>query len=93
MYYGMHIKVVAITTRGRGPIMTNKRIRLPKDEAVGPGPRTGSDDLIDVSGDVEGHGFFPNPAPPADFSKRTPSQGGEAIPTDTDPAGPEHLGQ
>jgi hypothetical protein len=91
MHYGTHIKVVEITTRGRGPIMTNKRIQLPKDQVVGPGPRTGSDDLIDVSGDVEGHGFFPNPAPPADFSKRTPSQGGEAIPTDTDPAGPDHL--
>jgi hypothetical protein len=69
--------------------MTNKRIQLPKDQAV----TSGSDDLIDVSGDVEGHGFFPNPAPPADFSKRTPSQGGEAIPTDDDSAGPEHLGQ
>ena len=73
--------------------MTNKRIQLPKDQAVGSGPRTGSDDLIDTSGDVEGHGFFPNPAPPADFSKRSPGQGGEAIPTDTDDAGPEHLRQ
>jgi hypothetical protein len=71
--------------------MTNKRIQLPKDQAVGPEQTGSGDDLIDVSGDVEGHGFFPNPAPPADFSKRSPSQGGEAIPTDEDATGPEHL--
>ncbi len=71
--------------------MTNKRIQLPKEQSVGPDQRSrNSDDLIDVSGDVEGHGFFPNPAPPAGLVHRSPSQGGEAIPTDEDPTGPEH---
>ena len=37
--------------------MTNKRIQLPKDQAIGPGEKNQADDLIDVSGDVEGHGF------------------------------------
>lgn len=69
--------------------MTNKRIRLPKDEAIGPDHRAQTDDFIDTK-DVEGHGFFPNPAPPAGLTHRSPSQGGEAVPTDEDAAGPEH---
>jgi hypothetical protein len=55
--------------------MTNKRIRLPKEGLIEP-----EDHPIDGD-DVEGHGFV-NPAPPADFSKRSPSSGGEVIPTD-----------
>jgi hypothetical protein len=59
--------------------MSNKRIRLPKEGVVA------SDDSKslgpDTDTDVEGHGFF-NPAPPAGFSPRSPSSGGEAIPTD-----------
>ena len=70
--------------------MTNKRIRLPKDQALGADEQGASDDLIDVSGDVEGHGFMPNPAPPAGITHRSPSQGGEAIPTDGEGTGPEH---
>ena len=57
--------------------MTNKRIRLPKDGLVEP------DDLRLIDADVEAHGWA-NPAPPADFSHRSPSQGGEAIPSDDD---------
>lgn len=59
--------------------MSNKRIRLPREGVVA------SDDSKslgpDTETDVEGHGFM-NPAPPADFSRRIPSSGGEAIPTD-----------
>ena len=59
--------------------MSNKRIRLPREGVVA------SDDSKslgpDTDTDVEGHGFF-NPAPPADFIPRSPSSGGEAIPTD-----------
>jgi hypothetical protein len=66
--------------------MTNKRIQLPKSEAIGPGEH----ELIDTSGDVEGHGFFPNPAPPADVTHRSPSQGGEAIPSEDEGVGPQH---
>jgi hypothetical protein len=57
--------------------MKNKRRQLPKEglrqpgEGIGPGEQ-----FLDVSDDVQGHGF-PMPAPPADFSKGTPSQGGE----------------
>jgi hypothetical protein len=64
--------------------MTNKRIRLPKEGIVGPedarqvGP--GEARLISET-DVEGHGWV-NPAPPVDFSKGTPSQGGELTATD-----------
>ena len=57
--------------------MTNKRIRLPKDGLVEP------DDLRLIDADVEAHGWA-NPARPADFSHRSPSQGGEAIPSDDD---------
>lgn len=65
--------------------MTNKRIRLPKEGLVEPENRP-----IDGDDDVEGHGFV-NPAPPADFSKRSPSSGGEFAPTDEDEeVGPTH---
>lgn len=66
--------------------MTNKRIRLPKEGLVGPedarqvGP--GEARFIDET-DVEGHGWV-NPAPPVDFSKGTPTRGGELLPTDGD---------
>lgn len=58
--------------------MTDKRIHLPKEGLIGPGEQ-----VTDDGGDVEGHGFA-NPAPPVDFAKRSPGQGGEAIPTDDD---------
>jgi hypothetical protein len=64
--------------------MSNKRIRLPREGVVA------SDDSKslgpDTDTDVEGHGFV-NPAPPADFIPRSPSAGGEAIPTDEDAEG------
>ena len=62
--------------------MAVKKMRLPKegvvaseDQSTIPGP--------DSDTDVEGHGFV-NPAPPAEFSKRSPSSGGEAVPADED---------
>ena len=67
--------------------MSNKRIRLPREGVVA------SDDSKslgpDTESDVEGHGFG-NPAPPADFIPRSPSSGGEAIPTD-EPAEDERM--
>jgi hypothetical protein len=64
--------------------MTNKRIRLTKEGLVEPENRPIDGD------DVEGHGFV-NPAPPADFSKRSPSSGGDVAPTDEDEqVGPTH---
>jgi len=64
--------------------MSNKRIRLPREGVVA------SEDSKslgpDADTDVEGHGF-PNPAPPSDFLRRTPSSGGDAIPTDEDTKG------
>jgi hypothetical protein len=54
--------------------MTNKRIRLPKEGLIEPEDHP-------VGDDVEGHGFV-NPAPPTDFSKRSPSSGGEVVSTD-----------
>ena len=57
--------------------MTNKRIRLPKEGLIEP------EDVRLIDADVEAHGWA-NPAPPADFSHRSPSQGGEFIPTDDD---------
>jgi len=60
--------------------MANKRIQLPKEGLVDPKQRTPGEHFIDVSNDVQGHGF-PLPAPPADFSKRGPGHGGEALPT------------
>ncbi len=59
--------------------MTNKRIRLPREGLVG---TEDPSRFIDGT-DVEGHGWV-NPAPPVDFSKRLPSQGGELLPTDAD---------
>lgn len=74
-------------TAGRDQAMTNKRIRLPKEGLVE--PETLRRDAIEGD-DVEGHGFV-NPAPPAGFSRRSPSSGGEAIPTDDDvEASPTH---
>ncbi len=69
--------------------MSNKRIRLPKEGFL-PEGRSQPPYGIDEGEDVEGHGFV-NPAPPADFSTRSPSSGGEFIPTeeDDDP-GPSH---
>ena len=59
--------------------MSNKRIRLPREghqpQAPGPG-----ESFIDEN-DVEGHGWT-NPAPPVDFSPRTPTHGGELLPND-----------
>jgi hypothetical protein len=68
--------------------MTNKRIRLPKEGLVEPehghvGP---GEHLIDQT-DVEGHGWT-HPAPPIDFSPRSPSTGGELTPdSDSDNTG------
>ena len=66
--------------------MTNKRIQLPKEglQPHAPGP---GEHFIDET-DVEGHGWT-NPAPPIDFSPRTPTHGGELLPTDgNDEPGP-----
>jgi hypothetical protein len=45
---------------------------------VGPGEARFLDET-----DVEAHGWT-NPAPPIDFSSRTPTHGGELFPTDGD---------
>ena len=58
--------------------MSNKRIRLPRASVVGPGEAK----FIDET-DVEGH-VWTNPAPPVDFSPRTPTHGGELLPTDVE---------
>ena len=63
--------------------MTSRRIRLPK-ENVNEGDTKRTDYIGDD--DVTGHGF-PMPAPPVDFSPRTPSQGGEIVPSDDDAEG------
>jgi hypothetical protein len=60
--------------------MATKRIHLPKEGLTDPRQRTPGEQFIDVGNDVEGHGF-PLPAPPADFLKRGPGHGGEALPT------------
>lgn len=66
--------------------MTNKRIQLPKEGLLPHAPGPG-EHFIDET-DVEGHGWT-NPAPPIDFSPRTPTHGGELLPTDdTDEPGP-----
>ena len=63
--------------------MANKRIQLPREGLVDPRhPRPG-EQFIDVSNDVEGHGF-PLPAPPADFMNRGSGHGGEALPSGED---------
>jgi hypothetical protein len=64
--------------------MTNKRIRLPKENVVEPEGARSSGFIGDD--DVTGH-LFPNPAPPADLTRRSPSQGGEIVPTDEEPDG------
>jgi hypothetical protein len=70
--------------------MTNKRIRLPKEGIIERVRTSQGPDGVDRDDDVEGHGFV-NPAPPADFSKRSPSSGGEFAPTDEDEqVGPTH---
>ncbi|HEX5147624.1 MAG TPA: hypothetical protein VFW02_00995 [Candidatus Limnocylindrales bacterium] len=60
--------------------MTNKRIRLPKEGLVSPEELGPGEKFIDET-DVEGHGWV-NPAPPIDFSKGTPTHGGELDPGD-----------
>jgi hypothetical protein len=66
--------------------MSNKRIRLPKEGLEGPSLRMSQNPAaIDGDEDVEGHGFV-NPAPPADFSKRGPSSGGEFVRNQDDEA-------
>lgn len=60
--------------------MTNKRIRLPKEGLVTPEELGPGEKFIDET-DVEGHGWV-NPAPPIDFSKGTPTRGGELDPGD-----------
>jgi hypothetical protein len=63
--------------------MTSKRRRLPKeglgqpDEGMGPGEQ-----FLDITDDVQGHGL-PVTAPPAGFTKGTPTHGGELEPGDT----------
>jgi hypothetical protein len=59
--------------------MTNKRIRLPREGLLPRAPGPG-EQFIDET-DVEGHGWT-NPAPPIDFSPRTPTHGGELAPND-----------
>ncbi len=60
--------------------MTNKRNRLPKEGLVRPEELGPGEKFIDET-DVEGHGWV-NPAPPIDFSKGTPSRGGELEPSE-----------
>lgn len=63
--------------------MADKRIQLPKEGLLEPRQRTPGEQFIDIGNDVQGHGF-PLPAPPADFLKRGPGHGGEALPTGDD---------
>lgn len=63
--------------------MSTRRIRLPK-ENVTEADTKGADYIGDD--DVTGHGF-PMPAPPADFAPRSPSHGGEIVPSDDDVEG------
>jgi hypothetical protein len=60
--------------------MKNKRIQLPKEGLAEPEDLR-PPDFIDASKDVEGHGF-PNPAPPAEFTRHGAGHGGEAMPRD-----------
>jgi hypothetical protein len=62
--------------------MTNKRIRLPREGVTEPDSQPKGPEYIGDD-DVTGHGF-PTTAPPTDFSKRSPSSGGDAVPTDED---------
>ncbi len=68
--------------------MTNKKIRLPKDQVTGD-QKSDADALIDGGTDVEGHGWVV-PAPPAGITHRSSGHGGEAVPTDDEGVGPEH---
>ena len=63
--------------------MSNKRIRLPKDGLIEPEQRTGPGERFIDETDVEGHSWV-SPAPPAEFTKRSPSHGGELTPTEDD---------
>jgi hypothetical protein len=64
--------------------MTNKRMRLPREGVIEPEqPSKPSTPGAPDSEDVEGHGFA-NPAPPSDFVPRSPSQGGDIVPTEED---------
>jgi hypothetical protein len=65
--------------------MTTKKMRLPKEGVIEPDQRSRNSEPDDGA-DVEGH-VFPMPAPPADFARRSPSQGGELVPTDDDVEG------
>jgi hypothetical protein len=69
--------------------MTNKRIRLPREGVTRPEGEPKGDGFIGDD-DVTGHGF-PVTAPPTDFSKRSPSSGGEIVPTDDDVEGHRFL--
>ncbi len=77
--------------------MTNKRNHGPREGLVGPeetrhvGP--GEASFLDET-DVEGHGWT-NPAPPIDLSPRTPTHGGELLPSDVrdGTTGPDGLRQ
>jgi hypothetical protein len=87
-----HQRTTPIRERVRA--MTNKRIRLPREGIVGPedarGVGPGEARFVDET-DVEGHGWV-NPAPPVDFSKGSPSQGGELVPSEgSDKPGPNDL--
>ena len=64
--------------------MNTKRIRLPKEGLVEPEHRVGpGESFIDGTSDVQGHAWT-NPAPPIDFSPRTPTHGGELLPSEPD---------
>jgi hypothetical protein len=66
--------------------MSDKKFRLPKENAVEPE----GVHLIDDN-DVEGHGL-PTTAPPSAMPNRSPGHGGENIPTPVDDeGGPENL--
>jgi hypothetical protein len=68
--------------------MSDKKFRLPKENAVE--PEGVSARLIDDN-DVEGHGL-PTTAPPSAMPHRSPGHGGENIPTPVDDEdGPENL--
>jgi hypothetical protein len=64
--------------------MTDKRIQPPKEGLAGSNHPVGpGEGFIDGTTDVQGHSWT-NPAPPTDFSPRTPTHGGELLPTDVD---------
>jgi hypothetical protein len=63
--------------------MTTKRTRLPKEGLADPRERAPGEGFIDLTNDVQGHGF-PLPAPPADSLNHGTGHGGEALPTGDD---------